>query len=313
MSFPGLRTALLHDALPFDNDETLLGSLVPFVREGLENDHRVVAALSVRNLGLMRDALGIDAHRVTMIRNDAWYRHPHETIAGWRRLLEEATAAGHPFMRIAGEVAFGDDTDTQTSWTRYEAALNRVFESSPCWIVCPYDLRLLPPEIVADARKTHPVLWEGPRREPSARFVEAPAFLMATPEPMPPIRGERLLDIMVPEEVAAIRALVGAAARDTGFPSDRVDDLLIVCSEVVTNALCHACSPRRFVMWRSEDGIVCEVSDAGPGMPDPVAGYRPPSGTPTGGMGLWIANRLADHVAVRSTPEGTTVRFAISG
>ena len=59
-----------------------------------------------------------------------------------------------------------------------------------------------------------------------------------------------------------------------------------------------------------DDELVCEVCDAGH-ISDPLAGRRRPTADATNGRGLWIANRLADLVQVRSTVAGTIVRVHV--
>lgn len=46
-------------------------------------------------------------------------------------------------------------------WKRYESVLNVAFATSSAWIVCPYDARELPAEVVADAERTHPARLTG--------------------------------------------------------------------------------------------------------------------------------------------------------
>ncbi len=53
------------------------------------------------------------------------------------------------------------------------------------------------------------------------------------------------------------------------------------------------------------------VTDGGGGV-DPLRGYWPAHGQDLGrgGMGLWLARKLCDHVDLSSDPRGTTVRLA---
>jgi anti-sigma regulatory factor (Ser/Thr protein kinase) len=67
----------------------------------------------------------------------------------------------------------------------------------------------------------------------------------------------------------------------------------------------------RLRLWGSADRVVCTISDRGPGMDDPFAGYGPAHGTDLsrGGMGLWLARQLCDHVDVVDNGAGLTVRL----
>jgi anti-sigma regulatory factor (Ser/Thr protein kinase) len=59
--------------------------------------------------------------------------------------------------------------------------------------------------------------------------------------------------------------------------------------------------------------LVCTISDAGTGWDEPFAGYGPAHGEDLshGGMGLWLARQLRDHVAIRREAAGVSVRLTI--
>src|SRR3982751_3750104 len=98
---------LAHDAMFYDSDREFASALTPFVRDGLAGDDAVVAAVTVANAGVLRDALGEDASAVSFIDRDEWYQRPASTVAGWQRLLLEANGRGHRHVRLIGEVGFG--------------------------------------------------------------------------------------------------------------------------------------------------------------------------------------------------------------
>ena len=52
--------------------------------------------------------------------------------------------------------------------------------------------------------------------------------------------------------------------------------------------------------------MVCTISDQGPGFDDPFAGYGPAHGEDLsrGGMGLWLARQLCDHVDITHDDDG---------
>ena len=51
----------------------------------------------------------------------------------------------------------------------------------------------------------------------------------------------------------------------------------------------------------------------GPGFDDPFAGYGPAHGEDLsrGGMGLWLARQLCDHVDITHDDEGVRVRLTV--
>ncbi|MFF0445527.1 ATP-binding protein [Streptomyces sp. NPDC004609] len=76
------------------------------------------------------------------------------------------------------------------------------------------------------------------------------------------------------------------------------DSALLVLSELLTNAVCHAfTAPEREIetrCTRSPEGLRIEVRDAGEGRPVPSA----PAPEATGGRGLWLVDALADRWGV---------------
>lgn len=311
-----MRDALTHDAFFYDTDERFADVLAPFVREGLRRDDAVVAAVSRANADLLRDALGPDAAGVRFLDRDDWHRRPASTVAGWRRLLTDAAGRGHAAVRIIGEVGF-DRPSRHATWARYESALNAVFADAPAWIVCPYDTRVLPGEVLADARRTHPA--EHARAHPAERAggpaaaYRPPAeFLDAVPEPPAPVDGPPAVSTAIGDSVADVRHLVGRLATEHGWAgTDRLDELLLVTSEIVGNAMLYGGGRRDLRAWVTEAGLVCEVSDDGPGPDDPLAGYRPPDEHLLGGRGMWIARQLSEAFAVSRDDGWTRVRYML--
>ena len=78
------------------------------------------------------------------------------------------------------EAAWADDTDTEiAAWTRYEALVNLAFASSPATLMCTYDERSFPAEVIADARRTHPQLAYGSDATASPSYRKPEDFLLA--------------------------------------------------------------------------------------------------------------------------------------
>lgn len=308
-------TGFAHDALFYRTDEEFVAALVPFLIEGLDTGDAAVAAVTRPNLALLREALGTDAAAVTLIDRDEWYRRPGSTVAGWRRILTDATGRGHRYVRIIGEVAFGPD-DRHATWTRYESALNAVFGEAPAWIVCPYDTRVLPRVVLADARRTHPMITDTTARDaarrPSPRYVEPEQFLRELPEPVPSAAGPPVLVLTSFTSVTELRHRVEQVITAGGWlDRDRLDDLLIVLTEVASNGLRYGSGRREVRLWATDRGVVGEVRDGGPGPADPLVGYRPPGPTSDGGRGLWIVQQLCDGLAIQRDTRGTSAWFTV--
>ena len=102
-----------------------------------------------------------------------------------------------------------------------------------------------------------------------------------------------------------------------GVAVDAIDDLLIACSEMVTNAVRHAeCGTSPIIMRGSVDGdgVVLEVEDAGDGFAWPVAhGIEDVVVHDENGRGLFIVEALTDKIDVLATEGRTIVRCTKQG
>jgi anti-sigma regulatory factor (Ser/Thr protein kinase) len=94
---------------------------------------------------------------------------------------------------------------------------------------------------------------------------------------------------------------------------DLVEDYLLAVDEMTSNAVRHGKPPVSLRLWVGADRIVCSIDDHGPGFDDPFAGYGPAHGEDLsrGGMGLWLARQLCDHVDLSADDEGAHVRLTI--
>jgi anti-sigma regulatory factor (Ser/Thr protein kinase) len=109
----------------------------------------------------------------------------------------------------------------------------------------------------------------------------------------------------------ALRSAVATVARQLGAGDRRVEDLVLVAHELSSNVIRHGGGHGRLRMWRADSGIVCQVSDDGPGLADAETrgAALPPAQIP-GGRGLWIARRLA-VLRIETGPAGTTITAAV--
>ena len=83
--------------------------------------------------------------------------------------------------------------------------------------------------------------------------------------------------------------MAAACTADRGLTGQRGNDLVLILTELATNAIGHGGGIGRLQVRADADTIVCQVSDHGPG----VGGYQPPKERPSlpdsRGCGLWIA------------------------
>jgi anti-sigma regulatory factor (Ser/Thr protein kinase) len=85
--------------------------------------------------------------------------------------------------------------------------------------------------------------------------------------------------------------------------------MLVAAREVLSNAERYGNGVRSLRVGTVEGRFVCEVTDAGGGLDDPLAGYVPPRPLGADPAGLWIARQLTSRLELHSADDGLTVRL----
>ncbi|MFF2404600.1 ATP-binding protein [Streptomyces goshikiensis] len=135
-------------------------------------------------------------------------------------------------------------------------------------------------------------------REDHGHMTVAPPTALAPAAPAPgPAHA--------PASAAAARSSVRDLLRRAGVSLDSVTaaDVLLVTSELVTNAIRHGGGLAAFHIEITDDALLLSVADTNPDPP------LPRTGTPDrpGGYGWPLVQRLADRVDVRSHGGGKTI------
>lgn len=139
-----------------------------------------------------------------------------------------------------------------------------------------------------------------------------PGNRLELPVDRPPVPGDVAFDERFDlRGLAALRSSVSAHGDSLGLTDDQLGDLLIISSELATNAVRHGGGSGRLQLWRNGNAIFCRVSDRGLAIIDPGAGRTLPDPTMAGGRGLWLCRQLSDRLYIESTVHGSTVTAAI--
>jgi anti-sigma regulatory factor (Ser/Thr protein kinase) len=123
-----------------------------------------------------------------------------------------------------------------------------------------------------------------------------------------------MLNLVLTEESGAAAAARRALIDGNGnLPAAVRDDVLLLVSELVSNAVLHAGAgperPLEVQVLRGPRWLVVTVADEGPGFkwrPSPEAG------TESGGWGLFLVDQIADRWGVECTATGARVWFEIA-
>ena len=106
---------------------------------------------------------------------------------------------------------------------------------------------------------------------------------------------------------ASARRFVAAALRRWGCPDDFIELVLLLTSELVTNAYRHAGTETRVSVRLDDDCTRVEVRDVGRGEPE----LRPLDTDRVDGRGLQIVDALSDRWGYHSNAGGTAVWFEL--
>ena len=167
-----------HRVLPYASDDDFLGGAIPFLAEGIEQSHCLLAITTEAKTALLRDALDDRAEHIEFADWADWYSSPLDALNRYGAFVTEKFGAGAIWIRVVAEAAWTGTDDDIAEWTRYESLVNLSFASSPATIVCTYDERAFPEGVVTDARRTHPAVVQGSAVSESPTYQDAEHFLM---------------------------------------------------------------------------------------------------------------------------------------
>jgi anti-sigma regulatory factor (Ser/Thr protein kinase) len=296
----------VHPALLYRDSDDYLSTTVPFVRDGLDANEPVAAAVPPGNLALLRTALGADADQVVWRDMTVAGRNPGAIIP--TVLLAFANAHPGRRVRIIGEPIWAGRTGAEyPACAQHEALINAAFADRSATILCPYDVAALDPAWVDDAHRTHPVMVTATRRWDSPHYDDPVAvaadFNQPLPDP-PPNAATVAVDIFT---VRSARRFAAGYAGRAGLAPERIPDLELAVNELAANSIRHGGGSGRLAVWVQDTHLACQLSDTGL-LTNPLAGRIPPAPGSSGGRGLMMVNQLCDLVRVHTTADGTTVR-----
>ncbi|SER23566.1 anti-sigma factor RsbA family regulatory protein [Actinokineospora terrae] len=298
-------TRFAHPAWFYTSDEDYLAALVPFITDGLAAGDPVAAAVPTPRLDLLRDALGGTAREVYLQDMAVVGANPGRILSSV--LTEFADRHPDRHVRIVGEPVWGArDSADYPACVRHEALTNLAFADRHATILCPYDVAVLPPHVLADARVTHPEIWSTAGRDASDHYAPDQAISKYN-LPIPHPAHATTFTVTTPAGVRAARTAITRAAAAAGLDTAGRADLEIIVTELATNSLTHGGGHCEIALWTENALLLCSVSDAGR-FTNPLAGTTPLTAGQPSGRGLWLVHHLAHLVRVHTTEQGTTIR-----
>jgi anti-sigma regulatory factor (Ser/Thr protein kinase) len=309
LTAPALDDEFRHEALFYSGRADFLQQIIAFLREGLESGEPALVVLSAPKIEALRAELNGDADRVEFADMSEVGLNPARIVPAWREFVERHSGAGRR-LRGVGEPIWPQRGPAElVECQRHEALLNLAFaHTSGFHLLCPYDEDALEPEVLEEARHSHPFVTSAGVREESESYRGLAAIAAPHAEPLPDPPPQADSCIFDASGLPALRELVSGRAGDAGFTTEMTDDLALAVDEVATNSVVHAGGGGVLRIWREGTALVCEVGDKG-FIDQPLAGREQPTAGERGGWGLWLANQLCDLVQVRTFTTGSAVRL----
>jgi anti-sigma regulatory factor (Ser/Thr protein kinase) len=180
-------------------------------------------------------------------------------------------------------------------------------------LICPYDSRALPEEILAHAHGTHPEIVDGGGTFPSDSYVDPLDFCGRLDSTVEAQQRPPSLELQFAlEDLPTVRGLIGSFAADAGLTGSRAEEIVLAANEIATNAVIHGRQPSTIRAWDGDGEVIVEVTDAGDGIRNALVGQLAPPTDGLGGRGLWLTRLLCDAVEVCSAG-GCTVTLHVTG
>lgn len=302
---------LAHRGLLYGSEEEFLASILPFIRDGLNRGDPVCSVSTDRNADWLRRELGTDARYVEFHESSRWYQHPVRALATAHRLVQATTPEGQQLRVIAEPLWVPRWPQEKKEWVRYESLVNAAFAGTNVAFMCCYDTRVVDPDFLAELARTHPEVVVNGHAQPSFGYVEPEQFnAECHSAPLPELPAPALwLSFRRVNQLAVLRDFVTSHASQAGATVQSTAQFVQAVDEVATNALEHGGGSGVLQVWTGPESILCQISDTGAGLRNPLDGQLPPGHRAARGRGLWLARQFSDLVELHSDPEGTTVRL----
>ncbi len=294
-----------HRAFLYCTQQEYRDSLLPFISDAVQADQAVLAAVPAPNLAVLAEGLGALAADVVMTDMIGVGRNPSRILGEVLSTFADKHTA-QP-VRVISEHMWPSRSELEyPACVQHEALLNRAFAGRDVMVVCPYDASQLDPEVIADARRNHPVLWQNGVLDDDNAAYAPEAMLARYNQPLSSDATAVRYTARKLGDLSGARAFAGAYAQWFGLSPDQTADLQLIASELATASLTQAGATCRLALWRDEGHVVCQAR-YDEWLDDALAGRRPYGSDTERGRGLYMVNAVADLVRTHTTADETTI------
>ncbi|HVM55091.1 MAG TPA: sensor histidine kinase [Acidimicrobiales bacterium] len=298
-----------HAALFYRGLDDLLDRAVPFLRDGAHEGAVALVVLDPAKNEAIRAALGTDAGDVVFADMSEIGHNPARIIPALQDFVDDHAGSGRPLRAIGEPIGPHRRGAVLDECHRHEALLNVAFAGEADFqLLCPYDAWALDQQVLAGARRTHPMLVDDEiaRSDAYEPIDHRSPFLDPLPEPTAAVAEMGFSS----SELGALRRFVEREAARAGIAETRTADLVLAVNEIATNSVQHGGGRGLARVWHDGQTVACEVRDGGL-IDQPLVGRVVPTSDADRGRGLWMANQLCDLVQLHSSPVGTAVRLHV--
>lgn len=304
---------LQHAAAFHRSTADLVDQVLPMIVDGMRTGTPVALSVNSATETALHEHIGGSAGLILLGRPDSPDGGSGQTVAARRarELRELVATTGSPVTVVNEHTSRLDGVDG-TFWTELDAAFNIALAELPVTMTCFYPELPLHQEVLAGARRNHPLLLLGGQLTHNPHHLAPREVLAEQPAPAPVLLGPP--DLRLPFgawQLHDVRNAVEDALLAANCPRERAEDVVLAVNEVATNAVEHGDARAELLLWIDDDGVVCEIHDAG-SLRDPLPGLQAPHSSNPRGRGVWIARQLCDSLHVWSDDRGTHVRMRAS-
>jgi anti-sigma regulatory factor (Ser/Thr protein kinase) len=298
-----------HQTLFYAGEADFVRGTLPFIAEAIAAGEAVRVAVGSTRIALLRDALGVDAERVSFADMSVLGRNPARLIPVWHQFLDEHE--GQPVRGVSESIWPGRSAAELTECERHESLMNLAFDGGRTWrLLCLYDLDGLDEQAIEAAGRSHPYTTHNDGYRRSETYLgegDAPGPFDG---PLPAPASNPTEVSFTGADLTPVRGRVREWSAGTQLDDERAERLILAVNELATNSVRHGGGGGLLLMWTEGETVVGEVRDAGR-IEEPLVGLRRPSPDRPSGRGLWLVNQVCDLVQIRSARSGTAVRIQL--
>jgi len=297
-----------HEALLYRGGSGFVDAVAPFVREGLDRHQPVMVAARNVRIRALQEVLGADADRVLLVDMAVLGANPARIIPAWREFIAAHSPNGEPVRGVGEPIWTGRRPVEIEESQLHEALLNlAITPDTPLWLLCPYDVDALDPDMLAEAHRSHPAIVDEGTYRGSTSYAGAyhvgDLFSRELAPPTGPVRNL----VVSGNDGHQVADWVRRWAEGSGLASPRSVRLATAIRGVAQANAGHSGRSEVLQMWQQGSALICQLHD-GAQVHDPLIGRRPDGQENSRGLALRAANQTCDLVQVRSGPGGTTIR-----